>query len=236
MTRTLFYWRTALKRLALILASLTATPALADFPVPDGCSAYMTVQQRSCLVTHYYTCEGEPEGHQWRADVGVDGPFFLSQIDREAQWILSLDLGAGTRETLVPDPADPASFTELSTTGLDTFDFTIVADNGDETRVVGFDRLTGSEVIVDGVTLQEVENQVALTDAKTGDLKWSAVGQEYISLKHRLFMSGIGTYTTPDGDETSSDDRPIEFAFPGDAGFLADKPIYDCNVQDAAFR
>ncbi len=225
-----------MKRLALILATFTATPALAEFPVPDGCSAYMSVQQRSCLVTHYYTCDADPKGHQWRADVGVDGPFFLSQIDFETQWVLSLDLGAGTRETLVSNPADPASFTELSTTGLDTFDFTIVADNGDETRVVGFDRMTGKEVMIDGVALQEVENQVTLTDAKTGEMKWSAVGQEYISLEHRLFLSGIGTYTLPDGAESSSDDRPIEFSFPGDPGFLADGPIYDCNVQDAAFR
>lgn len=224
-----------MKRFALLFASLSATPAMAEFPVPDGCTAYMTVQQRSCLVTHYYTCAADPEGHQWRADVGLDGPFFLSQIDRETQWILSIDLDAKTREVLLPDPADPASFSDLAATGLDAFDFTIEANNGDKTRVVGFDRLTGQEVVIDGVPLLEAENQVTLTDVKTGDVKWSATGREYISLKHRLFLSGTGTYTLPDGDEVTSDDRPVEFDFPGDPGFLADKPKYDCNLLDAAF-
>lgn len=218
---------------AVILAA--AGPAMAEFPVPEGCTAYMTVQSRNCQVTHYYTCAADPAGHQWRADVGLEGAYYLSQIDKETQWVLSIDLVQGIRERLSVGAADPASFSELVETGIDSFDFSVINDQGEETRVVGFDRLTGNEVVIDGVSLLETQNQVTFSDAATGEEKWSAAGNEYISVEHRTFLSGSTTWTEPDGAENSTDDSPIEFAFPGDAGFLADKPKFDCSVVQARF-
>ncbi len=222
------------KTVLLSLFGLLSGSALADFTPPEGCTAYMTVQQKSCVVTHYYTCDQDPEGHQWRADLNLDGPYFLSQIDYETQWVLSLDLSQGTRERLALGAPDPASFTELVETGLDSFDFKTITDAGEETQVVGYDRLTGREVIIDGVPLKESANEVTLTDAQTGELKWSAKGKEYISVKHRIFLSGISEWTTADGT-SEFDSSPVEFAFPGDRGFLSDTPKYDCNTISASF-
>ena len=218
--------------LASLIAALPAVAA-ADFTPPKGCTAYMTVQGKQCQVTHYYICDQDPEGFQWRADLDQDGPYFLSQIDRETQWILSIDLAQGSQERLALGAVDPASFTELSENGVDTFDFTIIKDNGEETRVKGFDRLTGEELVINGITLLETANEVEAHGAD-GEFKWGAKGNEYISPAHRVFLSGSGTWRTPDG-EIDIDDGPMEILLPGDKGFLSEKAKFGCNVIDASF-
>ena len=43
------------------IAILTCGPALAadTFAFPQGCDAFLTIQGHSCLVEHYFTCEGD---------------------------------------------------------------------------------------------------------------------------------------------------------------------------------
>ena len=107
----------------LILACLTtpAAPALAGtWAAPAGCEVFMTVQSKACRVSHYYRCEGDAPGEQWRVDIDQEGPFFYSKIDHDAQWIESYD---PIKQTLDPSPSDPASFSELLASGVDTWDF-----------------------------------------------------------------------------------------------------------------
>ena len=93
------------------------------------------MQSRGCSVSIFYTCEADPKGDQWRADFGSEGQFYLSKIDSETQWIESYDIEPGgampARETLDANPEDPASFSELVASGLDTFDFNLTKDSGE---------------------------------------------------------------------------------------------------------
>ena len=136
-------------RTALLPLMLLASPAFAgSFTAPEGCTAHLTVQSRGCSVSIFYTCEKDAKGNQWRADFGFEGQFYLSMIDSETQWIESYDIdstGAAppARESLDANPKDPASFSELVDNGLDTFDFNLTKDSGEQTHVVGFDKLTG---------------------------------------------------------------------------------------------
>ena len=76
-------------RRALLLV-LLASPALAGtWTPPQGCEAYVTVQSRSCIVSHLYRCEADPAGDQWRVDMGQEGELFYSHIDSEGQWVES---------------------------------------------------------------------------------------------------------------------------------------------------
>lgn len=213
----------------LAVLALIPFPALAQAPVtlPMGCEAYVTIQKRSCIVSHVFTCSDDPAGHQRRIDYSESGMTYMGLIDAETQWIESFHAQDARVERLAPGAPDPASLTELVETGLDTWDFQTLSDTYGVTAYRGYDRLSGREVTIDGVTLDETEFEVTVTDGY-GEFLWSVSGHEYIHRDWRIFLSGIRTVTTPT-DAYETDGRPVEFIFPGEPGFLSATPIYDCG-------
>ena len=213
---------------------LPAVPATAQsampgvFSPPPGCTGWLTVQSRGCRVSNHYRCEADAPGDQWRADFDQEGIFFVSRIDRETQWIESFDMFPTTRQILLPDPADPASFSTLLSTGIATFDFGLAEDGGSQSAVRGFDRLTGRSVTIDGVTLEETEFDYTET-APDGSVVHKARGNEYINRDWRLFLSGISEFEGPDG-MLPVDGTPRQFIFPGEPGFFTTEPIFDCDA------
>lgn len=220
--------------LALPLVALAPLPAIAQnqtrapFALPAGCTAYLTVQMKSCSLSHHFTCEGDPEGLQRRVDLGPDGVTYFGAIDAETQWIESTHMGSGHSERLEDDPADRASFTDLTTNGSDTYDFQTLSNEIGTTRYVGQDTLTGETVTIDGVTLEITAYNITAYDSG-GGMMWRSEGNEYISRDWRMFLSGQGTITTPE-DSFESDDGPMEFIFPGETGFLSANPKYGCGA------
>jgi len=206
--------------------SQSATPGV--FSPPPGCTGWLTVQSRGCRVSNHYRCAADTPGDQWRADFDQEGIFFVSRIDRETQWIENFDMFPTTRQVLLPDPADPASFSTLLSTGIDTFDFGLAEDGGSQSVVRGFDRLTGRSVTIDGVTLEETEFDYTET-APDGSVLQKARGNEYINRDWRLFLSGISEWESPDGP-LPVDGTPREFIFPGEPGFFTTEPIFDCDA------
>lgn len=220
-------------RLSLMLGLLicTASPVLAGtFIPPKGCTAYLTVQSRGCIVSHFYTCEADQKGDQWRADYDGQGPFFLSRIDSEAQWLESYDLAPRTKEVMDPKPKDPASFSDLLAQGLDTFDFSLSKDDGEKSTIKGFDKLTGQNATIDGVPLKQTEYEYTQTDDKGNVLRHSK-GNEYISEEWRTFFSGHSEWENEDGSWTPSDNAPVKFIRPGKPGFASTVPLFECNDQ-----
>lgn len=212
------------------VALLMATPALAgSYTPPAGCTMFMTVQSRACRVSNYYTCAADRPGDQWRADFDQEGLFFKSRINAEAEWIESHDLPDGVVQRLVPGAADPASFSELLATGIDTFDFSLTRDNGADSKVTGFDRLTGKTWVIDGVTLSETEFEFTETDMAGAILRQSD-GNEYINPAQRLFFSGPSRWNSGDGMFLPMDGSPMQFINPGEPGFGATQPIFDCDA------
>lgn len=213
---------------------LLAGPAVAqdNFSLPAGCTGYVTVQKRGCIVSHLFTCQNDPAGYQRRVDMTEAGLVYLGTTDAETNWIESTHIAAGYTETLVPGAADPASFTELLASGRDTWDFVIAASDGYSTRNVGSDEIADPQVVIDGVALQMTHFTIRVTDPDTGKELWRGTGQEYINPDWRTFLSGARTITTP-SDTYDTDNTPVEFAFPGEAGFLSSKPRYDCSVPIA---
>ncbi len=219
-----------MKRLVLPLLFLAAPAMAGTFTPPKGCTAHLTVQSRGCIVSQFYTCEADQPGEQWRADYDADGPFFLSKIDRDAQWLESYESAAGTKEVMDPNPKDPASFSELLAKGLDTFDFNLSKDSGEHTTVRGFDKLTGTSATIDGVTLKQTEYEYTQTDDKGTVLRHSK-GHEYVSEEWRTFFSGHSEWEAEDGTWTPSDNAPVAFIKPGKPGFASTIPLFECDDQ-----
>lgn len=220
---------------AALYATLLAVPAHAQDPdrffPPEGCTEELTIQSRGCSVSNIYICAADQPGDSWRVEFNEDGPFFMSKIDYETQWLESYDLFPTSREVLVQPAPDPASLTELLETGIDSYDFVQRGESG-PIRVVGFDRLTGEEVVIDGEPLlvTEFDARHETTDGVVLEVS----GNEYVSVRHRRFIAG--TYTgTARGRPFEDDSTPVDFIYPGEPGFFSKTPLYDCEASLARF-
>jgi hypothetical protein len=209
-------------------AALAQSPKPGVFTPPEGCAGWLTVQSRGCRVSNHYRCEGDPPGHQWRADFDQEGIFFASRIDSEAQWIESYDFFPTVRQTLDAGPADPASFSELMESGTDNYDFHLTEDGGRQTSITGFDMLTGNATTIDGIALKETRFEFTERESD-GTIARKASGNEYVSTEWRMFFSGPSQWETDTGP-IPVDGSPKLFIFPGESGFFATEPLFDCDV------
>jgi len=217
-------------RLALILTLAAPLPAMAagTFTPPEGCTTWMTVQTRACRVSQYYKCTADTPGDQWRADFDQEAMFFVSRIDAESQWVESYDLNPPVKQTLDPNPEDPASFSDLLG-GVDTFAFNLNRDDGRQSRVRGFDRLTGKTVVIDGVSLQQTEFEFEEKDTDGNVLRRSK-GNEYVHPEWRNFFAGPSQWDGGTGEYVPIDGSPVQFIFPDEPGFAATEPLYECDA------
>lgn len=215
-----------MRALALPLILLAAPAAAQTFGIPKGCTADLTVQQANCVVEHSYTCTGDPADWYRSVEVHPDGFNFMSVTDAEGQWIETDDSFAGTHETLGAANLDPVSMTDLLMTGVDTFDFETVDQNGVVTRFVGTDKLTGTRVVVDGVELLPAASEMVATDLK-GAVLWSMTGSFHIQEDWRLVFGGVSHWTTPT-ESYSTVHAPMEFILSGEDGFLSSAATYGC--------
>ena len=215
---------------AAVLGLLPFAVDAQSFSVPEGCEGVVTVQQHGCILVNVWQCAADPEGDKWIALISENGPFSVQHVDREFQWLESFKM-TGT-ETLVQPAPDPASMTELLANGLDTFEFVIEKESGAD-RTVGFDALTGVEIEIDGEPLLQTEFE-GRTLAEDGTELDHGVGHQYVSAKHRIFFFGESwDAATPD---QIVDLSPVEFIYPGEAGFFSAKPKFDCGVIESRFE
>ncbi|MCG3269031.1 hypothetical protein [Yoonia sp. I 8.24] len=217
----------------MTLALLTlASPAIAQqsFAAPEGCEAKLTVQQKGCVMVNVWTCEADNPGDQWIALIGQGGVFSVQRVDGEFQWMETYSV---LGDDYLREPvADPSSLTELFANDIDTWDFTIETEDGPE-RNVGFDMLTGIAYEIDGEELLQTEFQGQTLDAD-GNVLDASSGRQYVSKKHRLFF--FGESWLDESPDQITDMSPVEFIYPGEPGFFADQPVYECNEIEASFQ
>lgn len=204
--------------------------AAGPFTPPPGCEGFMTVQLMNCTVGNYYRCANDPPGDSWSTYFDGEGPYFTSRIDSETRWMQSYDHIADEWDSLDAVAADHASFTTLLATGRDAFDFSTTSDRGETRRYVGHDRLTGERLRIDGVTLERTEFDVSAYDTQ-GNRLWRRTGGQFIHRDWRLFLADTETFENAAGEIFETTDTPVNFALPGEPGFLATEPQYGCDMM-----
>lgn len=219
-------------RATVFLPLLLATPAVAQssFAAPDGCTGKLTVQHRSCVMVNVWTCDADTPGDQWIGLIGQAGLFSVQRVDDQFQWMESYKT-TGNETLQVPAP-DPASLDELFANGVDTWDFTLDTDNGLE-RHVGFDMLTGETIVIDGETLLETDFQGRTLDADGNEI-YAGSGSQFVSETHRMFF--LGQAWDDANPSAVTDSSPVDFIYPGEAGFFSDQPRYECDVIESGFQ
>lgn len=216
----------------LTLLGAVQPAAAATFRAPQGCNLEMTIQNRSCTVSQIYRCSADPAGYQHAAIFGQDGMTHLSTIDAETRWIESTDPETGLIDTLEPQAEDEASFSTLTRTGRDDFDFWTRSNNGERLHHVGHDELTGEKVTIDGIALDKTRFKLTTTGAD-GQVLIQREGQQFISRANGRFYGGIESYSDWTGASGESNDSPVEFSFPGQPGYADTEPKYDCDMMVA---
>lgn len=220
--------------LSIALMAPSSLAAQSSFQPPQGCTGTLTVQYRACLVSNIWTCEGDAAGEQWVSVFSQAGPFQVRKVDAEFQWLETYYAAPPrTEEMQLPAP-DPESLTELFAEGYDTYDFTTVPSvNADPERYVGFDRLTGETTVIDGEVLLNTEYAYDQLDP-AGNITASNAGRQFVSEPHRLFFFGVSwSSETPDDQFDAS---PVEFIYPGEAGFFSATPKFGCGVIMSSFE
>lgn len=220
-----------MKHLTVLAAMTLAAPAVAQqiFAAPEGCTAKLTVQHKGCVMVNVWQCDADDPGDQWIALLTQGSVFSVQKVDDEFQWIEAYKVTGNER--LMTPVEDAASLTELFDIQLDTWDFTLETDDGEQ-RNVGFDMLTGETTVIDGETLLNTEFQGRTLDADGNEIE-AGSGRQFVSEKHRLFFFGEAW------DDAAPDDiidmTPLEFVYPGEAGFFSDQPKFECNQIDASY-
>jgi len=219
---------------AFILAPLTVQAG--TFTPPKGCTAYLTVQLKSCQVSHYWTCAADPKGNHWIQSIDSQGPSFLQYLDREFRWLKSTPQRSDISRRLSSTESDANSLTELLQTRRDDFDFKqSVHRDGKQIAVehiTGYDRLNGTRVTIDGEPLLVTEFEIHVKSDNGRDAV-RTTGNQFISERFRLFFQGRETEISGAGT-TQYDDSPVLFIEPGEAGFLADRPEFGCDAMMSA--
>lgn len=217
-----------IKTLLAVLVGLATPAAAQEFLLPQGCEGYLTIQNSSCSVSHYFRCDKDKNGEQRRATIDEEGLSYVGHTGEEAEWLESFHMRSGhtERQTTV---LDAMSMSELLANSVDTWDFSTDSLEIGTTQYVGFDRLTGETVEIDGVTLLRTEYELTAFDA-AGTKMWKSEGSEYVSPDWRMFIGGLSSYITS-SDQFDSDDTPIEFINPGEPGYLSINPKFGCGVE-----
>ena len=218
----------------LTFAVLAAAPAAAqEFELPQGCEGYLTIQSQSCSVSHYFRCGDDQAGEQRRATLDEEGLTYVGRISSEAEWLESFHLRSAHTERMSSASSDPMSMSELLANDIDTWNFVTESREIGDSQYVGFDRLTGESIEIDGVTLLRTEYALTAFDGNGTEI-WKSEGSEFVSPEWRMFIGGTSTYITSD-DRFDSDDTPVEFIFPGEPGYLSVNPKFGCGVQMSSF-
>lgn len=220
-------------------ATLAATPLAAaeGFSPPKGCETFLTVQSRECSVSLLWRCEGGDGGPIWEADFSQDGLQSVVSYSSGYQWLDAVYMWDSSREEFVPPAIDPIDLDTLIATGIDTYDFTMRRSEPQGTRdlrMVGADQLTGRSVTIDGHALEAVATELRIL-REDGSVEYQSRGVQYLSHDLGLFFLGRETVTGSDGVATDYDGTPVDIIRPGEPGFGASVPLYDCNPQDAGF-
>lgn len=217
----------------LSISPLTATSVAAqEFTLPEGCEGYVTIQSTSCTVSHHFICNFDAAGEQRRATLDEEGLTYVGKINSEAEWVESFHLRSGHTERLISSP-DAMSMTDLLAGDLDTWDFTTESAEVGDSQYVGFDQLTGENVVIDGVELLGTEYSLTAFDAE-GNENWVASGREYVHPEWRMFIAGKSSYTAG-GETFENDNTPVEFIFPGEPGYLSVNPKFGCGVELSSY-
>ncbi len=213
----------------------SAKDASSAFALPEGCHAFLTVQNKRCSVVLMWHCDENPKGQVWTGNFSDFGLESISAYSAAYQWLDTIYTWDESREQFSPPAADPIDMDTLIDTGSDDYDFTMhrsMPDRSYDIHVTGSDRLIGENQIIDGIELEKVATRLKIV-AEDGTVEYEAKGIQYFSRQLGQFFLGTEDAVGSDGVSVQYDDSPLDFILPGEPGFGVTTPLYECGGGSA---
>ncbi len=211
----------------------TAAQAVDEiFIAPDGCQTFLSLQSNGCQTYVFWRCAAAPAGEFWEATFAADGLASVVHYDREYQWLDAEYFWDQSREVLDNPGNDPISLRDLLDNGRDTFAFSLIRHEPDQSYVqyvAGHDELTGNEVTIDGVKLLESSAHVTITN-EAGETEYESQNLQLLSREMGLLFFAKDSVTFEDGTTEEFDNTPVDFLYPGEPGFAEMTPLYQCEL------
>lgn len=215
--------------LAVLCAPGKAMSAEDLVPRPAACEPVVTVQARGCSVETVLRCN-DPAGWPWRAEVfDAEGLRYVSSFTKDFVQVQVRLPAIGLAFDYDPELSSSTPPVEMAETG-----------HGVE-RVKGFMSFGGQSLAV--VTYNEIRRVEPLDLDGRRLVSFRVVGtrttspplqaeahdfMNYLDPETGALFGGESLLPGPDG-KLSQDGRPAALAFPGDPGFDAKVPVFDCG-------
>lgn len=235
--------KTTAHRSLFIAGAFAATLAIAaplvagGFAVPKGCTPFLTVQNKGCASSLLWRCDGDRDGDFTAASFGPDGLESVMRYSDSYQWLDSVYTWDKSREVFVPPATDPIDRFALLDTGIDTYDFIMRRSEPGrqyDIHITGADVLQGATTVIDGYTVEILDTRLEIV-AEDGTTEYKSQGTQYYSRELGQFFLGHDTVFDENGKPQEYDNTPVNIIMPGEPGFAETTPLYECNLQDAAF-
>jgi hypothetical protein len=210
---------------SIILSGFLTLPAVAfGQTAPATCTTLVTIQSQECFVRRVVTCDDTPDGWMSVGGYGPDGASGLSIFNADGV-PQRIGTGPGTPQTRLGEQTDPFDLQLVMRSGLDSFAYQLVHDDGSETLISGKTRTTGETVTVDGRSLQVLQSRQLIAPAN-GTAKSVDVTYFYDADLRLLITDIIRDADTGDIIQHRS---PVDFIWPGETGFEDYTPLYGCE-------
>lgn len=213
---------------AVLGAVLTAPVAQAEVVTPQNCTPMVTISKASCVATTVFDCGERFEEHSY-----VRGELVDTHLFKKDWALLGYALRGDAQEmTVLMENGHSLTLAQLLREGKGTTQRDVVASLGRlkdlPLKLNATATLTDRTVDLSGNTFQVVELTRVITrsnGANPLEFKFEVLVSEELD----LFIEGKYTRATPGAQPELKDYTPLALHFPGEPGFMANRPQEGCD-------
>lgn len=209
-------------------AALTAPVAQAEVVTPPNCTPKVTISKASCVTTTVFDCGDRYEEHGY-----VNGELVDTHLFTKDWALLGYALRGDAQEmTVLMEDGHSITLAQLLSEGKGTTQRKVTASMGRlkdlPFKLEASATLTDRTVDLSGNTFQIVELTRVMTRANGAnplEFKFDVLVSEELD----LFIEGKYTRATSGAEPELKDYTPLALHFPGEPGFMADRPQEGCD-------
>lgn len=213
-----------MRSLPIILALMSAAPTFAFAQDDAACTTLVVIQSQGCSLRRVVVCDNFPDDVTAVGSYGPDGPTGMAIFNSDGR-TLETSAGPGTPKVKLGEQADPLSLRDALSNGLDSFNYQMVHETAGIAQISGQIMTSGEMVTIDGHALQVFQSdQTTVTPA--GETQVANVRYLYDADLQLLITDTIANGST---GEVMAQRTPVDFIWPGEAGFEDYTPLYGCG-------
>jgi hypothetical protein len=214
-----------MRSIPIILGLICAAPTFARAQdATAGCTTLAIIQSQGCLVRRVFVCDATPDDVINVGSYGPEGPTSVAIFNADGR-TLETSFGPGTPKITLGEQTDPLSLRILLATEQDSFDYQMVHETVGAAQISGQITTSGEMITIDGRSLQVLLAEQTLVPP-VGEARATVIRYLYDAGLRLMLTDTITDAATGDIRDTRT---PVDFIWPGEAGFQDYVPLYGCG-------